>query len=237
MRNTWDNVGSAMVGIAALAVAAAFVHREFFPPPPPLGILPKSQFVEKWRDILPAGRLSGSPQAPITIVEFTDLQCPFCRRFNGALRAARSKYPDQISVLAVHYPLSGHQHARPAARAVECAATFNKAFEAIDFIFEAQDSLGRKPWVWFATGAGITDTMRFSRCMADTTARPLVTAGLAMGKKLGLHATPTIIMNGWRYGNTPSDTELVRAVGDLLAHRKPYKDFPASALGIRAAQQ
>jgi hypothetical protein len=70
--------------------------------------------------------------------------------------------------------------------------------------------------------------------MADSSARPMVTAGLAMGRKFELIGTPLVLLNGWRYGVAPSDTELVRAIGDLLAGRKPYKDFPTSALGVRA---
>jgi len=233
MRDFWEKAASAVLGLAAVAMAVALVHREFFPTKNQ-GQVRKSAFVADWRNILPAGRLSGSPVAPITIVEFTDLQCPFCRRFNAALRAARKKFPEEVSVVVVHFPLSGHAQAQPAARAVECADASGKFFETLDFIFEAQDSLGRKPWTWFANGSGIRDTLRFAHCMADTTARSMVTAGLAMGRRFDLVGTPLVLLNGWRYGVAPSDTELVRAIGDLLGGRKPYKDFPTSALGVRA---
>lgn len=230
MRDALNTVASVMIGLAGLGVGVAFVHREFFPPPPPAYGPPKPEFVADWRSMVPAGRRVGPTDAPVTIVEFTDLQCPFCRRFNSALRAARQRYPNELSVVAVHFPIRGHQYAHAAARAVECAAIGGKAFPVIDTIFGAQDSLGRKPWSWFAKGAGVVDTISFARCMADTTTRPLVAAGLEMGKKFEVIGTPTVLLNGWKYAVPPSDTELVRAIGDIIAKRKPYKDFPASAL-------
>jgi protein-disulfide isomerase len=221
-----------MIGLAAMAIGAGVIHREFISPPIP-NFGRKSEYVKGWKEFLPAGRLDGRPEAPITVIEFTDLECPFCRRFNQALHTARTKFPGQISVLTIHFPIPAHKYAETAAHAVECGAEAGRSFETRDFIFESQDSLGRKPWVWFAQGAGVQDTARFSRCMSDSTQRRLVTAGVAAGKRIGVIGTPTIILNGWRYGSPPADTEFVRAIADLLAHRKPYRGYPEKALGTR----
>jgi hypothetical protein len=107
---------------------------------------------------------------------------------------------------------------------------FGRLAQSFDFIFEMQDSLGRKPWAWFARGSGVTDTVAFGRCMADTVTPAKVRAGVALATSLKLTATPTILLNGWRYGRPPADTELVRAIGDLLAKRVPYKGFPTKGL-------
>jgi NhaA family Na+:H+ antiporter len=229
MRDLLERVISAVLGVAAVAMAMALIHQEFFPSKVP-GQRRPSEYVANWRTMLPASRLIGSADARVTIVEFTDLQCPFCRRFNKALATVRERYPSQTATAFVHFPLAGHDQARPAARAAECASAAGRFSEAIDFLFEMQDSLGKKPWSWFAKGSGVKDTTQFARCMADTTAVVKIAAGLASGKQADVKATPTILVNGWRFGGVPSDTELVRAVGDIIAGRKPYKGFPSSGL-------
>jgi len=69
--------------------------------------------------------------------------------------------------------------------------------------------------------------------MVDSLATRRVASGLALAAKEGINGTPTVILNGWRYGVPPSDTELVRAIGDILAGRRPYKGFPAEEV-VRA---
>jgi protein-disulfide isomerase len=177
--------------------------------------------------MISAGRFVGTHAAPVTIVELSDLQCPYCRRFNDAVRTAQAKYPGQVSYEFIHFPLPSHSQALPAARAAECAGKSKRFGEAVDFIFDHQDSLGRKPWRWFAKGSGVTDVAAFESCMKDTSSIPIVQAGLALGKKIDLIGTPTVYLNGWRYGGVPADTELVRAIGDILAGRRPYSGYPA----------
>lgn len=77
MRDFLERAASAVLGLTAVVIAIVVVHREFFDSPPARG-QPKSEYVKEWRSILPAGRLVGSARAPVTLVEFTDLQCPFC---------------------------------------------------------------------------------------------------------------------------------------------------------------
>jgi len=232
MSTLWEKTISAVLGLAALAIAVVELHREFGPQPASRN---RAEYVADWRSMLPTAHMVGDQQAPITIIEFTDLQCPFCRRFNSALASARVKYPNKIATAFVHFPLNGHGQAEAAARAVECAAASGRFGEAVDFVFEKQDSLGKQPWTWFAAGAGVRDTLSFVHCMADSGVRRNVQAGLTLGKKIGVTGTPTVLLNGWRYSGTPSDTELVRAVGDLLSGKRPYKDFPKNGLPSRVS--
>lgn len=228
-----ENSLSVLLGIAALCIVAVEVHREFVPSA--YGDRPRtSEYVADWRGMLSSARLIGSPNAPITLVEFTDFQCPYCRRFNATLLKLRAKYPNAIATAVVHFPLAMHDEADSAARAVECANTAGRFQEAIDFVFAHQDMLGKKPWSYFALGAGIRDTARFVACLTDSSATPLIQSGIALGAKEKVTATPTIVLNGWRYGVAPSDTELMRAVGDLMAGRRPYKHFPKAAIPIDA---
>jgi protein-disulfide isomerase len=180
--------------------------------------------------MLGASHSVGNPNAPIAVVEFSDLECPFCSRFHNALKSVQEKHPGKITYSFMHFPLSAHKHALRAARVAECANAAGKFAEAVDVIFANQDSLGKREWTWFMNGVSIPDTHSFARCLSDTTTPPMVREGLALGAKMKVAGTPTVFLNGWRYGGAPADTEIMRAVEDLLAGKKPYKGFPASAL-------
>jgi protein-disulfide isomerase len=228
MQNILDRVLTVLLVVAALAIASVLVHREFLAPAP-ASPARQSEYVPAWRDMIPSGHMLGDTGAAVTIIEFTDIECPFCRAFHGTLRSVMRKYPDDVSFVFVHRPLAGHRFARPAARASECAHMSGKFVEMVDALFEAQDSLGLAPWTQYARRAGIGDTVRFARCMADTAAVPAIEAGVSLAERMSVTATPTVILSGWRYGSPPSETELTRAIDDLIAGRKPYPKFPAEA--------
>lgn len=223
---------SGLLGLAALAIIGAEVKRIFVPHP--VGpSSPRSTYLSEWRSMLPAANMIGDEDAPVIVTVFTDFQCPFCRRFHNALATAAREFPNKISTAVIHLPLSGHQHAEAAARAAECAGTTKAGgsfARAVDQLYANQDSIGRWPWSRFALKAGVRDTMEFARCMADTAAVSRVQLGRSLAVKEGFNATPTVILNGWRYGVPPADTELVRAVGDIVRGKPPYKGFPRSAL-------
>ena len=227
MQTLWDRAVSAILAMAAIALVGVLVHREFFQASPPGE---RSRFEADWGQALSASHLLGDPGAPVAIVEFTDLECPFCRRFHASLLKIRERYPTEVSYSLVHYPLAQHAHSLAAARAAECADRAGKFAEALDEMFSHQDSLSNVSWRWLARALGLADDRRFVSCVADTTTPPSVRAGLAVGSKMGIRGTPTVFVNGWRYAGTPSDTEMVRAIGDMLAGRPPYKGFPRSAM-------
>jgi protein-disulfide isomerase len=135
-----------------------------------------------------------------------------------------------VAIAFVHFPLDPHPQSHAAARVAECAGDAGHFSEAVDYVFAHQDSLGKKPWTWFALGAGLKDTLSFNGCMADTARFGRIRSGVALGNRIGISGTPSIILNGWRYGGVPQDSELVRAVGDLLAGKAPYNGYPRRAL-------
>jgi protein-disulfide isomerase len=221
--------------VAAIAIVGILVHREFFqrangqPSRQP-------EYVANWREAIPASRLvHGDPNARVMIVEFTDFECPICKRFQTLLNRVDSIYPSGVSHSFVHFPLSIHAHALGAARAAECANNVGRFASAVNLIFSNQESVAKGQWSFFPSGLGLADDPQFGRCLADTVTPPFVRQGLDVGVKMKVAGTPTVLLNGWRYPGMPSDTEFVRAVGDLLAGRKPYREFPAKA--INAAQQ
>lgn len=221
-----ETVISGVFAVCAIAIATAVVRREFFAPPPTVRAANVSTYVESWEDVLPAGRLVGNANARVKVVEFTDLECPFCRVFNGTLKAVSAKYPDDVAFVFVHKPLEMHRFALPAARAAECASEAGRFSEMVDAIFEKQDSLGLKSWTSFAAHAGLRDTVAFAKCVSATASMPKVDAGLALAKRFGISSTPTVMLNGWRYGKAPGESELIQAIGDLLAGKQPYPGYP-----------
>jgi protein-disulfide isomerase len=225
MKDVMERTMSIVLTVCAVIFAGIMIRREFFPTRSERGVSGVPQYTEGWRQALATGQLSGDATAPVTILEFGDLECPYCRTFNQALNHTIRSYPKQVAFVFVHFPLSGHRFARPAARVVECAKTFGKFFEGVDMVYNKQDSLGLKSWSSYANGLGISDTGRFNRCIADTTKMPAVEAGVALAHKMDITGTPTVFVNGWRFAGPPSDSVLAKVVGDILAGRKPFDGY------------
>jgi protein-disulfide isomerase len=173
-----------------------------------------------WRTLIPSGTRIGSADAPVTIVEFADLECPFCKRFHeSSLAAVQKQFGSKVSLVYVHFPITSHRFARPAARAAECASMQGVFGGFISAIYRKQDSLGLKSWTSYAVDAGVRDTAAFVVCARATGTLTLIDSGLAAGTRLHVEATPTVLVNGWRFATPPSDTTLTRVVGALLNGR------------------
>jgi len=223
-----DAALSWLLTLAAVAVAGVLVHREFFAPPsrtPTLfaDVNDPMTFVKDWRSLIKEGVLVGDSTAPVLVVQFSDLECPFCRQFHRTLQEARKTWGNRIAYSFVHYPLPQHKLARPAARAAECAFSEDRFDEFVTAIFAKQDSMGVKPWTSFASDVRIDNVKRFSKCVSDTITIDRIERGLALGALIELKGTPTVIVNGWRFPVTPPDTQFRRVVGDLLAGKEPQR--------------
>ena len=224
MSERLDSVLSVALVTAAAVLATALIHREFFAQPSG-SASPPSRFVSDWKSVASSGRLLGNPAAPVRITEFADLQCPFCAAYDSSIRRVRQEFPTQVAFLFVHFPLTQHRFASSAARAAECAAVQGRFDEMTRLLYAKQDSFGTKPWLDYAREVSIHDTAVFARCISETETPTLVSAGAAAGARMQVRGTPTILLNGWRYGTPPSDTELTRAIADILSGRKPYSGY------------
>jgi protein-disulfide isomerase len=170
---------------------------------------------------LAKGARLGSPDAPVQLIEFADFECPFCASFHTTWDTVRQKYPTQISLTYVHYPIEGHRFAEPAARVAECAGEQGK-FEAMHArLYEWQKQMGLKPWSAFATEAGVPDLTAFESCVQRTEPITKVIEGHELGDELGVHGTPTVIINGWKLHRPPSATELESMVKSILEGKNP----------------
>ena len=215
---------SLVLVMAAAVIAVAAVHRSFVSPAIPTLVRGdgKLHYVADWRTIRQQGLSDSDTIAPVSLLEFGDLECPACRAFHlTTLAEIKQKYGSKLAVTFIHFPLSIHRFAKPAARAAECAANAGGFTRFVETIYSNQDSLGLIPWTTYATRAGLRDTAAFASCLASTPAFARIDSGLAFAKRLELRGTPTIFVNGWRFPSPPGPTSLSKVIDELLAGRNP----------------
>ncbi|HEY7897693.1 MAG TPA: thioredoxin domain-containing protein [Gemmatimonadaceae bacterium] len=224
MRNRVEGVISALLALAAIAIAASVVRRSFFPQSQTVEALSltRPQFLPAWKDALPIGISIGDSAAPVKIVELTDLECPACRGFQSTLLNVVQAHPRDVSIVYVSNPLSMHRFALPAARGAECAVKYGKFREWVQLMYDKQDSLGLKSWGSYALEAGIPDSAAITRCATDPSPVDRIEAGLAFGAKIHILGTPTVIVNGWRFPSPPTEQELSDAVEALAKGAAPF---------------
>ena len=208
-RDSFSNVLTGVLVACALAITASVVRREMFAPAPPRGPNLTRRPAANWARIAADSRWQGRRDAPVRIVEFSDFQCPFCARTHPAIEAVQRRYPQRVAVLFRHFPLESiHPYARPAALAAECAREQGRFGEIARLLFAQQDSIGAKPWVRFAAGAGVADTAAFSRCVRESRTQPIVDADAKLGVETDLEVTPTLVINGTMYPGTMTEAAL-----------------------------
>ena len=137
----------------------------------------------------------GNRDAAVTIVEFSDYQCPFCARVNPALAKVRETYGDKVRIVFKDFPLPNHPQAPKAAEAAHCAAEQGKYWEMHDAMFANQRALEVPALKQSATALGL-DMAKFNRCLDSGQYASKVAAGAEQGEKLGVNSTPTLYING-----------------------------------------
>ena len=181
----------------------------------------KPVFVDSWREALESGNRLGNLSTSVTLIEFSDFECPYCAQFHKTLNAIRLRYPSQVGITYIHFPLPMHRFAIPAGRIAECAAQQGR-FEAMhDQLFEHQDTFGLKPWTEYARAAEVPDIPQFDACAKGTDLVPSIEAGKRLGEKWDVRATPTLVVNGWKLGQPPSADELEKMIARILAGEQP----------------
>jgi protein-disulfide isomerase len=137
----------------------------------------------------------GNPEARVTVVEFSDFQCPYCSRGKEVMYELLKEYPQDVKVVFKHLPLSFHKEAKPAAIAAEAAGKQGKFWEMHDLLFENQKSLGADKYLELAEGLEL-DMEQFKRDLANEEIVKRVDADAALAGKLGVRGTPGFFVNG-----------------------------------------
>jgi protein-disulfide isomerase len=220
MSKAFDKVATILLVGVALLMAFVVVRREFFGGMR-IGILEPaaSEDVKDWQRLTAGANLIGVQGAPVQVVEFADFECPFCRQFHDVLDTLRRRFPNQIALWFIHDPLQGHRFANLAAHVSECASRQHSFAPMYDALYARQDSFGLVPWSSYAVAAGVVDTILFAKCLSDKGPVERIETGKKLAAELKVTGTPTVIINGRRYGATPYDS-LAGIVEKILAQRK-----------------
>ncbi len=186
--------GSARMDAAAPAPAAPSVN--------PSAPAPSGDQVGTVAPVTAQDHLRGDKNAPVTLIEYSDFQCPFCSRFHPTMLQVMKDYAGKVRWVYRHFPLSSiHPYAEKAAEASECASEQGKFWEMADTFFATQDT-----WAQSAAGldaatlenlarqAGVRDLKKFSACAASGKYAALVQAQEKTGEAAGVTGTPGTIV-------------------------------------------
>jgi protein-disulfide isomerase len=160
---------------------------------------------------------TGGKDAPVTIVEFSDFQCPYCRSAEPVLKQVRAKYGDKIKFVYMDFPLGMHQHAIDAAVAGRCAADQDKFWQLHDAMFGDQTKLDAAGLKASAAKVGL-DTKKFNACFDAKTGLAGIKADQAQGERLGVNGTPTFFVNGRELVGMESESGFADVIDDELSH-------------------
>jgi protein-disulfide isomerase len=145
---------------------------------------------------IPAGTPSTGPaSAPVTIVEFTDYQCPYCHRAQGVIEQVLSRYSGRVRLVHLDFPLDGHPAAFPAARATRCAAEQGRFWEYHRNLMTAPGPFDAADFAARAAALGL-DVRSFGACLASGRHDSAIRASLQEGQELGVSGTPAYFING-----------------------------------------
>ncbi len=163
--------------------------------------------------------LLGSPNAPVTIIEFSDFECPYCKQFQDAVMPnLTTNYIDtgKVKMVYMEFPLDSiHPYAHNAALAAECAEEQNQFWAYHDALFADQSNIDVPALKAKAAALGL-NTSQFNTCLDTKRYEPLVQAELAMGQSFGISGTPGFLVNGIFIGGALPYDQFAAIVNDEL---------------------
>ncbi len=148
-------------------------------------------------NVATAGRpeRGGGAKAPVTIIEFSDYQCPFCGRAEGTVDQVMKTYGDKVRLVYRDFPLPMHPLARPASEAANCANAQGKFWEYHAKLFANQTALSEDKLKEYAKDLGL-DTAKFEACLAQKPFKAAIDKDIEDGSKVGVTGTPAFFING-----------------------------------------
>jgi len=137
----------------------------------------------------------GPEDAPVTIVVFTDFQCPYCKRGAKTLTEVFQEYPGKIRMIHRDFPLSIHKNGKSAANAARCANDQGEFWNYYNVLFENQGKLDDKSLIKHAAGLAL-DMDEFQACVDSNKYGKIIDSELAAGQAVGVRGTPAHYVNG-----------------------------------------
>lgn len=159
---------------------------------------------------------SGPPDAPVTIVEFSDFECPYCARLLPTLQRVKHQYAGKVRVVYRHYPLTGiHPNAWKAAEAALCAGEQGRFWDLHDLMFAEQGALTVPDVKEKATRLQL-DAEAFNQCLDSGRHHGAVLADVRAGDAVGVSGTPAMFVNGRFIGGAAPFRTLTAVIDDEL---------------------
>jgi protein-disulfide isomerase len=188
--------------VAVILAAGTMVRREWLGHAPGADMLPGIS-VPDWRDRIPNGSATYGVDSTVVVVLFTDYQCPTCRQMHDYLMSTLARFGRRMTLVTAHFPLPQHPRAVAAANAAECARMDGRFLQMSEQLYRHQSHLLEIRMDSLARLAGVGDIPRYLRCISSRDTLPIVAAGIAAARNLGLRGTPSLIVDGVLLASLP----------------------------------
>lgn len=160
----------------------------------------------------------GGENAKVSIVEFSDFQCPYCSRVTPTLKQIEKEYGSQVQIAFKHLPLSMHAKAPAAHAAAQAAHEQGKFWEMHDLIFANQKEMSPEKYEQYAAEMGL-DLARFKKDVASPSIKKKVEADSAEAASLGITGTPAFLVNGRYLSGAQPFANFKRVIDEELAKK------------------
>jgi len=221
----WKAIADGVLVAAALAAAGSVTYGTFRPPPSNRVDSPLRE-TARLLSVRDRGFEFSSRvdmiRARDTLLIFSDYQCPACKRFERVLADYLLMPRSALTIGFLHFPLPGHPQALMAATLAECARSPGQFSLAHRWLFAMQDSLRSVKAAAVPLSASVVDSAKFMRCSEQSDTSAAVASGIALARRLGVNATPTLIVNGWLAGVPADAYELAEWLRRTRRGKPPY---------------
>jgi len=164
-----------------------------------------------------ADHIEGDPDAPVTLVEYADYECPYCGAAYAIIKRVQKHFGKRLRFVFRNFPLTQiHPEAENAAETGEFAGAHGRFWEMHDALFENQETLGPALYVSLAKTLGLS-AEALEEALEHRTFRPKIRSDFMGGLKSGVNGTPTFFINGRRHDAGNEYEDLVAAIDAELA--------------------
>lgn len=163
----------------------------------------------------------GAANPVVTIVEFSDFECPFCKQVQSVLRQIAESYGRKVRLVFKHLPLEGHRNSLPAARAAYCAAEQGRFWQFHDALFAA-GNLSPPGFEQIASNLGV-GLAKFQECIASERSRAAVIKDIEAARLLRIESTPSFVVNGKVINGALSFADFQKIIEQELSQRVTQK--------------
>ncbi len=180
-----------------------------------------NNYLENIRLSMPVSKrdhIRGPENAPVTLLEYGDYQCPYCGEAYPVLREVQKRAGDKLRFVFRNFPLEeSHPFAVQAAEAAEAAGAQGKFWEMHDMLYTHQDALDIDSLKQYAADLGL-DTDRFNKDLESHAYEPRVSEDYLSGERSDVEGTPTFFLNGWLYsGDWENVDDILAAIDDSIS--------------------